>query len=94
MVFEKILKLLMAHPRFGPQIINKIADSWPIRKAAKLTASVYFRGKRAIEEQRKAPTMSSKTSNSSEGTTGLNDFDVDRFIWQHFSSSSIFSFIF
>ena len=69
MVFEKILKILLSHPQFGPQMINKIADSWPIRKAAKLAASAYLRGKHAIEEQQKDPQVRAKLSN----------FDVGRF---------------
>ena len=67
----------MAHPRFGPQILNKIADSWPIRWAAKLTASVILRGKYAIEEQGKK--MASKVNNPSERKTSLNEFNINRF---------------
>jgi hypothetical protein len=28
MVLAKILQLLMAHPRLGPMLINKLSDSW------------------------------------------------------------------
>ena len=45
----------MSHPQFGPQIINKLADSRPIRWAAKLTASIYLRGKYSIEQKLKDP---------------------------------------
>ena len=55
MPLKNILKIIMSHPQFGPQIINKLADSRPIRWAAKLTASIYLRGKYAIEEKLKDP---------------------------------------
>jgi hypothetical protein len=50
MVFRKILQLLMAHPRFGPMMIEKLSESWPIRRAARFTAYLYLRGKQAVEE--------------------------------------------
>ena len=78
MPFQKFIKLLMAHPRFGPQIINKIADSMPIRWAAKLTASMYLRGKHAIEQQLRDPKHYTKSSNPYNETTKQN-FDVNRF---------------
>ena len=68
----------MAHPRFGPQITNSIADSKPIRWAAKFTASIYLRGKHAIEQQINDPKMPSKMGNSGKETVGQN-FNVDRF---------------
>ena len=55
MVLQKLLSLLMSHPTLGPQLINKVADARPIRWAAKLTASIYLRGKSAIEQQVKDP---------------------------------------
>lgn len=51
MVLQKLLQLLFAHPQFGPRIVQKLADSWPIRRAAKMTAYFYLRGKDAIEQQ-------------------------------------------
>ena len=78
MPFQKIFKLLMAHPRFGPQIINKIADSRPIRWAAKLTASIFLRGKHAIEQQVRDPKHPAKTTNPHNETIGQN-FDASRF---------------
>ena len=51
MVLNRILQLLFSHPQFGPRLIQSLADSWPIRKAAKFTAYLYLRGKSAIEEQ-------------------------------------------
>ena len=40
----------MAHPRFGPMMIEKLSESWPIRRAARFTAYLYLRGKQAVEE--------------------------------------------
>ena len=53
MVLQKLIQLLFSHPSVGPKIIDKLADSWPIRRAAKLTAYFYLRGKHAIEEKAK-----------------------------------------
>jgi hypothetical protein len=50
MVLRKILQLLMAHPRYGPLMIQRLSESWPIRRAARFTAYIYLRGKQAIEE--------------------------------------------
>ena len=50
MVLRKLLQLLMAHPRFGPLLMEKLSESWPIRRAARFTAYVYLRGKQAVEE--------------------------------------------
>jgi len=50
MVLSKILRLLMAHPRYGPLMIQRLSESWPIRRAARFTAYIYLRGKQAIEE--------------------------------------------
>ena len=40
----------MAHPRYGPLMIQSLSESWPIRRAARFTAYIYLRGKQAIEE--------------------------------------------
>jgi len=50
MVLNKLLSLLMAHPRVGPQVVQRLSETWPIRRAARFTAFLYFRGKHAIEE--------------------------------------------
>ena len=52
-MLQKLLQLLFAHPQFGPRLIQKLADSYPIRRAAKMTAYVYLRGKSAIEDKAK-----------------------------------------
>ena len=78
MPFQKLFKLLMAHPRFGPQIINKIAESMPIKWAAKLTASIFLRGKHAIEQQLENPKRRAKTTNPQNATRG-QIFDANRF---------------
>ena len=51
MVFGKILQLLMGHPQISGRIIQRLADSWPIRRAAKFTAYLYMRGKHNIEQE-------------------------------------------
>ena len=81
MPFRNILKLIMSHPQFGPQIINKIADSRPIRWAAKLTASLYLRGKHAIEQKIKDPKMYSSAKNPQHptSTTSQQNFSGNRF---------------
>ena len=53
MVFGKILQLLMGHPQISGRIIQRLADSWPIRRAAKFTAYVYMRGKHNLEQELK-----------------------------------------
>ena len=79
MALEKLLKILMAHPRFGPQIINKIAESWPVRKAAKFTAAFYLRGKHGIEEQIKKTNATQRANTSSESSEKKTDFNISRF---------------
>ena len=70
----------MSHPQFGPQIINKIADSRPIRWAAKLTASLYLRGKHAVEQKIKDPKMYSSAENPQHPTsTTQQNFSGNRF---------------
>ena len=51
MVLQKLLALLLRHPSVGPRLIQNLADSWPIRRAAKFTAYLYLRGKDAIEKE-------------------------------------------
>lgn len=72
MVFQKILKILMAHPRLGPQIVNKLAESRPIKWAAKLTASAYLTGRHAIEQQIKDPKISRQVGDSYINEVGKN----------------------
>ena len=45
------MQILLGHPQISGRIIQRLADSWPIRRAAKFTAYVYLRGKHAIEEE-------------------------------------------
>ena len=79
MAFEKLFKILMAHPRFGPQIINKIADSWPVRKAARFTAALYLRGRHGIEEQIKKTNVTHRTSPSNTSEKIHTEINVNRF---------------
>ena len=50
----------------------------PIRWAAKLTASIFLRGKHAIEQQLGNPKHHAKTTNPQNTTTG-QIFDANRF---------------
>ena len=81
MPFRNLLKLIMSHPQFGPQIINKLADSRPIRWAAKLTASLYLRGKHEIEQKIKDPKTFSSTQNPQHpaSTNSQQKFSGNRF---------------
>ena len=51
MVLGKLMQILLGHPQVSGRIIQRLADSWPIRRAAKFTAYIYMRGKHAIEEE-------------------------------------------
>ena len=43
------MQILLGHPQISGRIIQRLADSWPIRRAAKFTAYIYLRGKNALE---------------------------------------------
>ena len=45
------MQILLGHPQVSGRIIQRLADSWPIRRAAKFTAYIYLRGKHAIEDE-------------------------------------------
>jgi len=49
-MLRKLLGLLLAHPRVGPQLIQRLSETWPIRRAARFTAYIYLRGKLAVED--------------------------------------------
>lgn len=49
-MLRKLLAVLLSHPRFGPLFIQRLSETWPIRRAAKFTAYLYLRGKLAVEE--------------------------------------------
>ena len=83
MPWKNILKLIMSHPQFGPHIINRLADSRPIRWAAKLTASMYLRGKYSIEQKLKDPRIfinDKKTTNQNNYSSFSGNRFKDRFI--------------
>ena len=84
MALRRLLALLLSHPRFGPQLINKIADSWPIRRAAKLTAAAYLRGRHAVEQKMKnvgnqEQHSSHKQCMGSKENQRSGDINLDRF---------------
>jgi len=47
---RNLLQLFFSHPTMGPQLIQRLSETRPIRAAARATAYVYLRGKQAIEE--------------------------------------------
>ena len=38
-------KTLLQHPVLGPRAVQRLSESWPVRRAARFTAYVYLRGK-------------------------------------------------
>lgn len=50
MVLNKLIALLMAHPQLGPRVVQRLSETYPIRRAARFSAYVYLRGKQALEE--------------------------------------------
>jgi len=49
-MLSKLIAMIMAHPQVGPQFIQRLSETYPIRKAARFTAYVYLRGKKAVED--------------------------------------------
>jgi hypothetical protein len=66
MVLHRLLQLLFGHPQVGPQLVQRLSETRPIRGAARLAAYCYLRGKQALEEKA-----------SLQG--GRGPFDVERF---------------
>ena len=40
------MRMLANHP----EVVTRLSETWPIRRAAQLTAYVFLRGKNAVEE--------------------------------------------
>ena len=51
MVIRKIIQILLSNPQVGGRLIQTLADSWPIRAAAKKVAYIYMRGQSALEQK-------------------------------------------
>jgi len=61
--------------QLGPQLIQRLSESYPIRRAARFTAYLYFKGKLAIED-----TVKKQATNRSIPSSSNNkSFDFDRF---------------
>lgn len=45
-----LIKLIFAHPQFGPNMIQRLSETRPIRRAARFTAYIYLRSKQAVDE--------------------------------------------
>ena len=44
-IIRALLNILFRHPTMGPQLIQRLSETRPIRAAARATAYVYLRGK-------------------------------------------------
>ena len=53
MVLQKLIALLLNHPQVGPRLVEKVQDTYLIRRAARATAYLYLRGRHALEEAAK-----------------------------------------
>ena len=53
-ILNTLIRLLMSNPRASGNVINWLAESWPIRSAARLTARMYLTSKNQIESRVKA----------------------------------------
>jgi len=49
-LIRTLINMLLGHPTMGPQLIQRLSETRPIRAAARATAYVFLRGKQAIEE--------------------------------------------
>lgn len=49
-MLRKLLTLLLNHPSIGPNVVQRLSETWPIRRAARFTAYIYLRGKSAVED--------------------------------------------
>lgn len=80
-MLHRLISLLFGHPQVGPQLIQRLSETWPIRKAAKYTAYLYLRGKYLVEESAKEAAKSNGPINvkrfrdtfSAELRKGLED---------------------
>ena len=44
-MIRRLLQLFFSHPTMGPQLIQRLSETRPIRAAARATAYAYLRGK-------------------------------------------------
>ena len=65
MVLQKLITLLLNHPQVGPRLVDKLQDTYLIRRAARATAYFYLRGKHALEEAAKSDVANSAYKGSS-----------------------------
>jgi len=49
MVLHRILQAIFGHPQVGPQLIQRLSETRPIRSAARLVAYAYLRSRAALE---------------------------------------------
>ncbi len=77
MVLPKLLSalasVLFRHPTLGPQLVQRLADSRPIRAAARVTAYAYLRSRQALEERLLKPGAKAIKDSSGGGV------DLERF---------------
>ena len=42
---SRVISKGINHPSMGPHLVQRLSESWPIRRAARFTAYVFLRGK-------------------------------------------------
>ena len=69
MVLQKLIALILNHPQVYPRLVQKLQDTYLIRRAARATAYLYLRGKHALEEAAKNDVANSAV----KGTSSFKD---------------------
>jgi len=71
-MLKQLLALLLQ--RHSSQLVQRLSESYPIRRAARFTAYLYFKGKLAIEDKLKKQATKTPTLHSDN-----KSFDFERF---------------
>ena len=48
-MLQKLIAMLLNHPQIGPRLVDKLSDTYIIRRAARFTAYLYLRGKQVFQ---------------------------------------------
>jgi hypothetical protein len=73
-MIRRLIQLLFSHPTYGPQMIQRLSETWPIRSAARTTAYLILRGRQAIEESAAKKTEQEVVGKS---TSFLKTFELE-----------------
>jgi len=68
MVLQKLISLILNHPLVGPKLVDRLSDTYFIRRAARFTAYFYLRGKQAVEDGMKHEVARSTIKSTSKFT--------------------------